>query len=406
MTEERHPFKHSRRATEVRGFGIDKTALAADAVRSDWPVLRMENLDTDLPLPPEAIPETIAALERPASNSWLPFTGDMELRAAISEFTAERTGHRYDPASEIIVTSGGTSAILDVLLATVDPGDEVLLTDPTYAGIVNRVRVAGGVPKLVPYRVQDGEWRLDLDAFAQAAAARPAIAVLMSPSMPSGATLTPEEWDAVAAALIEHDVPLLYDAAMERLLFDDRPLVHPVTLPGMAERTVIVGSLSKEHRMIGWRVGWVAGPAELVESVGWMHVYNTTMPTALSRFPAAAVLRGDQGHVAECVAELEARRDLILDALTGWPVVRPGGGWSLLIDAITLGTTPAELSQQLLADAAIAATPMLGWGGDVADRHVRLVFSAESRERLATLPDRFAGTRLEAYVSSPRTASA
>jgi aspartate/methionine/tyrosine aminotransferase len=406
MTEERHPFKHSRRATEVHGFGIDKTALAADAVRSDWPVLRMENLDTDLPLPPEAIPETIAALERPASNSWLPFTGDMDLRAAISEFTAERTGHRYDPASEIIVTSGGTSAILDVLLATVDPGDEVLLTDPTYAGIVNRVRVAGGVPKLVPYRVQDGEWRLDLDAFAQAAAARPAIAVLMSPSMPSGATLTPEEWDAVAAALIEHDVPLLYDAAMERLLFDDRPLVHPVTLPGMAERTVIVGSLSKEHRMIGWRVGWVAGPAELVESVGWMHVYNTTMPTALSRFPAAAVLRGDQGHVAECVAELEARRDLILDALTGWPVVRPGGGWSLLIDAITLGTTPAELSQQLLADAAIAATPMLGWGGDVADRHVRLVFSAESRERLATLPDRFAGTRLEAYGSSPRTASA
>jgi aspartate/methionine/tyrosine aminotransferase len=406
MTEERHPFKHSRRAADVRGFGIDKTALAADAVRSDWPVLRMENLDTNLPLPPEAISETISALERPASNSWLPFTGDMDLRAAISDFTAERTGHRYDPASEIIVTSGGTSAILDVLLATVDPGDEVLLTDPTYAGIVNRVRLAGGIPKLVPYRVEEGEWRLDLDAFAQAAAAKPAIAVLMSPSMPSGATLTPQEWDAVAAALIEHDVPLLYDAAMERLLFDDRPLVHPVTLPGMAERTVIVGSLSKEHRMIGWRVGWVAGPAELVESVGWMHVYNTTMPTALSRFPAAAVLRGDQAHVADCVAELEARRDLILDALAGWPVVRPGGGWSLLIDAIELGTTAAELSQQLLADAAIAATPMLGWGGDVADRHVRLVFSAESRDRLATFPERFAGTRLEAYGSSPRTASA
>jgi N-succinyldiaminopimelate aminotransferase len=406
MTENRHPFKHSRRATEVRGFGIDKTALAADAVRSDWPVLRMENLDTNLPLPPEAIPETAAALERPASNSWLPFTGDMDLRAAISAFTEQRTGHRYDPAGEIVVTSGGTSAILDVLLATVDPGDEVLLTDPTYAGIVNRVRLAGGIPKLVPYRVEEGEWRLDLDAFAQAAAAKPAIAVLMSPSMPSGATLTPQEWDAVATALIEHDVPLLYDAAMERLLFDDRPLVHPITLPGMAERTVIVGSLSKEHRMIGWRVGWVAGPADLVESVGWMHVYNTTMPTALSRFPAAAVLRGDQGHVADCVAELEARRDLILDALAGWPVVRPGGGWSLLIDAIELGTTPAELSQMLLADAAIAATPMLGWGGDVADRHVRLVFSAESRERLATIPERFAGTRLEAYGSSPRTARA
>jgi aspartate/methionine/tyrosine aminotransferase len=192
---------------------------------------------------------------------------------------------------------------------------------------------------------------------------------------------------------------------MERLLFDDRPLVHPLHHDGMAERTVVVGSLSKEHRMIGWRVGWVAGPAALVESVGWMHVYNTTMPTAISRFPAAAVLRGDQRHVAECVAELEARRDLILEALDGWPVVRPGGGWSMLIDAVALGTTPAELSRALLEDAAIAATPMLGWGGEVADRHVRLVFSAESRERLATIPERIAGTRLAAYGNSPRSAA-
>jgi aspartate/methionine/tyrosine aminotransferase len=174
----------------------------------------------------------------------------------------------------------------------------------------------------------------------------------------------------------------------------------------MVDRTVIVGSLSKEHRMIGWRVGWVAGPAELIESVAWAHVYNTTMPTALSRFPAAAVLRGDQGHVAECVAELEARRDVILDALAGWPVVRPGGGWSLLIDAVALGTTPPELSRALLEDAAIAATPMTGWGGEVADRHVRLVYSAESLDRLRTIPDRIAGTRLEAYGSSPRSAPA
>jgi aspartate/methionine/tyrosine aminotransferase len=405
MTKERQAFKHARRIAEVRGFGIDRTARAADTLTSRWAVLRMENLDTDLPLPPEAIPETIAGLEKPASNSWLPFTGDLDLRAAIADFTAERTGHRYDPEREIVVTSGGTSAILDVLLATVDPGDEVLLTDPTYAGIVNRVRLAGGVPRLVPYRVQDGEWRLDLDEFRRAAAAKPAIAVLMSPSMPSGAVLTSEDWDAVCAALTESGVPLLYDAAMERLLFDGRPLVHPLHTPGMAERTVVVGSLSKEHRMIGWRVGWAAGPADLIESVGWAHVYNTTMPTALSRFPAAAVLRGDQSHVADCVAELEARRDVILDALAGWPVVRPAGGWSMLIDAIALGTTPAELSRLLLEDAAIAATPMLGWGGEVADRHVRLVYSAESLDRLRTIPERIAGTRLAAYGSAPRSAA-
>src|SRR5919108_1707999 len=196
-------FKRAQRLNDVQGFGIDRTALAADArsaARHDWPVLRMENLDTDLALPPEAIPETVRGLERPAANSWLPFTGDMDLRAAVSDFLAERTGRRYDPAREIVITSGGTEGILDVLLATVDPGDEVLLTDPTYAGIVNRVRLAGGVPRFAPYRVEGGEWRLDVGAVAAAAAAGPALAVLMSPSMPSGAALDEREWEAVCAA--------------------------------------------------------------------------------------------------------------------------------------------------------------------------------------------------------------
>src|SRR5919109_5595121 len=169
-------FKRAQRLADVHGFGIDRTALAADArsaARHDWPVLRLENLDTDLPLPPEAIPATVEGLERPAANSWLPFTGDMDLRAAISDFIAARTGHRYDPDREIVITSGGTEGILDVLLAVVDPGDEVLLTDPTYAGIVNRVRLAGGRPRFAPYRVQDGEWRLDVGAFAAAAPPRP-----------------------------------------------------------------------------------------------------------------------------------------------------------------------------------------------------------------------------------------
>jgi len=406
-------FKRAERLRDVQGFGIDRTAVAADArtaardsapTSSTWPVLRMENLDTDLPLPPEAIPETVRGLETAKANSWLPFTGDLDLRAAISDFLAERTGRRYDPEREILITSGGTEAILDVMLATVDPGDEVLLTDPTYAGIVNRARLAGGVPLLAPYRVQDGEWRLDLDAFAAAAARRPVLAVIMSPSMPSGAVLEHDEWATVCDVLGEHEVPLLYDAAMERLLFDGRPLVHPLHFDGMDDRTVIAGSLSKEHRMIGWRVGWVAGPADLVSSVGWMHVYNTTTPTGIARAAATAVLRGDQGHVAEAVADLERRRDTILEALEGWPVVRPAGGWSMLIDAVELGTTPADLSRALLEDAAIAATPMTGWGGEVADRHVRLVFSAEPVERLATFPERFAGTRLEAYGSSPRSA--
>ena len=149
-------MKRAARMDGVAGFGIDRVAAAV----LDGDVLRLENLDTDLGLPPEAIAVTRSALEDPVSNSWLPFTGDLGLRAAISDHIAARHGRVYDPEREIVVTCGGTEGVLDVLLATLDPGDEVVLTDPIYAGLVNRVRLAGGVPVFAPLEVVDGEWRL------------------------------------------------------------------------------------------------------------------------------------------------------------------------------------------------------------------------------------------------------
>ena len=393
-------MKRARRLDAIRGFGIDQVAAAADVPKASehWPVLRMENLDTDLPLPPGVLETTRAALDTPEANSWLPFTGDLELRRAISEFTEGRTGHRYDPELEIVITCGGMEGLLNTMLALVDPGEEVVLTDPIYAGLVNRVRLAGGEPRFAALRVEEAEWRHDVDALLAAIGDRTAAILLMSPSMPAGAYLSEDEWRTVCAACVERDVTLIYDAAMERLLFDGRALVHPLHFEGMAERTVVVGSMSKEHRMIGWRVGWVAGPAAFVEDAGWVHVYNTTTPVGLARAAATAALRGDQANVAECVAELERRRDLILETLSGWPFVRPAGGWSMLLDVRTLGFEPAEASRLLLEESAIAATPMLGWGGEVAGRYVRFVFSAESRERLSTLAERVEGSRLASAV--------
>ncbi len=386
-------IRKAKRIEPIRGFGIDRVAAAADAEGRS--VLRMENLDTDLPLPPEALPETIAGLETPEANSWLPFTGDLDLRAAISDFTAERSGHRYDPVQEIVITAGGMEGLLNVVLALVDPGDEVVVTDPTYAGIVNRIRLAGGIPTFVPFLAEEGGWRFDRDALARVVTPKTTGFLLMSPSMPSGGYLDEEDWEAVCELCREQDLFLVYDAAMERLLFDGRGLVHPLRLEGMAERTVVVGSLSKEHRMIGWRVGWVAGPEATVTDVGWVHVYNTTCPVSIARKAGAAVLRGDQGHVADCVEELERRRDTMLELLADWPLVKPAGGWSLLLDVASLGLEPEDASRILLEDAQIAATGMRGWGDEVAARYVRFVFSAEPVERLQEIPARIAGSRLE-----------
>jgi aspartate/methionine/tyrosine aminotransferase len=374
--------RSSRRLDALPGFSIDRIAAAAG---DDADVLRLENLDTDLRPPASAIAATRAALERDDANSYLPFTGILELRQAVAEHIAARSGVSYDPETEIVITCGGTEGLTDALLAVTDPGDGVVVTDPTYAGIVNRVRLVGAEPRFVPWLAEAGDWRLDTAALDAAAVGARAL-LLMSPSMPSGAVMSDDDWGAVAAASQRHDLWLIDDAAMEGILFDGRRLSHPAALPGMRERTLIVGSVAKELRMIGWRVGWVAGPAAAITGVARAHIYNVVAPPGIAQAGAAAALRVP-GDLAACVAEWQRRRDVLLEQLAGLPVMKPGGGWSLLLDTAAMGLDAAAAADTLLRDARIAATPMRGWGA-TAERWLRFVYSNEPVERLAEVGER------------------
>src|SRR6266516_2120128 len=158
-----------RRLEHIPGFSIDRVAAAAG---DDPDVLRLENLDTDIPPPAAAIDATRAAVGTDDANSWLPFTGRDDLKEAVAEHIVRRGGPRYDGRREIVITCGEGDAMLDALLCTTDPGDEVILTDPTYAGMLNRVRLVGASPRLVSLRVVDGEWRLDLEALSAAVGER------------------------------------------------------------------------------------------------------------------------------------------------------------------------------------------------------------------------------------------
>ncbi|MBV9227743.1 MAG: pyridoxal phosphate-dependent aminotransferase, partial [Chloroflexi bacterium] len=173
-----------QRLAGIPGFAIDAVAAAAG---NDPEILRLENLDTDLSPPSTVEAVTRAAIGRDENNSYLPFTGSLALRAAVAQHLSQQTGHSYDPESEVVITCGGTEGIFDALLATTDPGDEVIVTDPTYAGMINRVRLAGAVPKFVPFRRQGHEWRLDLQALQAAVSPRTRVLFIMNPSMPSGA---------------------------------------------------------------------------------------------------------------------------------------------------------------------------------------------------------------------------
>jgi aspartate/methionine/tyrosine aminotransferase len=373
-----------RRLESIPGFNIDRVAAAAG---DDPDVLRMENLDTDVSPPAEAMDATRAAIGRDEVNSWLPFTGRDDLKETVAAYIERRGGPQYDGRREIVITSGEGDAMLDALFCLTDPGDEVILTDPTYAGMLNRVRLVGAAPRLVPLRATGGEWRLDLDALGAAVTGRTRVIFVNNASFPSGWVASDVEWDAIATTCRERDLTLLYWAGFEGVLFGDRPIRHPAALPGMRDRTVTVGAPSFEQRMIAWRIGWVVAPGDLVNDVARVHIYNGLVPSGFAQVGTRVALGLPDGYLAAANAEWQRRRDETLRQLAGLPVVRPAGGWSLLLDVAALGLDCAEVSTRLL-EQKVAATPMRGWGGDVADRHVRFVFSNEPVERLSVLGDR------------------
>jgi len=379
------PRGRTERFRDIQPFGIDQVAAAA----GDAPdVLRMENLDTDIPLPPSAVAATRDAVGTDEANSWLPFTGLAPLREAVAERLQAQTGRAYDPLAEVVITSGALPGLLSALLATVDHGDEVVVTDPTYAGFIGRIRLAGARPVFVPLVVVNGRWRLDLDRLAEAVTSKTRALVLMSPSMPSGHVFSDQEWGAVADACERADCWLFYDAAMDQILFDGIAPRHPASLGHLTERTITLGGVSKNYRMIGWRVGWAVGPADVMGDVAFAAIYNTTVTSGFGQIGAHAALTAGDDGVSDAVREWQARRDLILQELQGLPVVIPEGGWSLLVDAEAAGTEAHELSKRLLEHGRIAATPMTAWGSEVAPRYVRLVYANEPLERLRGIGER------------------
>lgn len=374
------------RLKDIPGIGVDKMGDAADAQRNR-DILRLENLDTDLRPPAEAIARTHAAIGDDDANSYLPFTGQTALREAVVARMRRSTGSDFDPHTECIVSAGGLAGILNVLLSILEPGDEVVLTDPTYAGLINRVRLAGGVPKFARLAPGAHGWRLDLDSLASAVGPRTRALLVMSPSMPSGFVANAQEWDAIASHCRSANAWLVYDAAMERIVFDGHPVIHPAALADMRERTITVGSVSKELRMIGWRVGWIVGPAPIMADVRLTSLSNVVCQVGIGMPGATAALTcGDDG-VAQAVAQWQARRDVLLGQLSDLPVIRPDGGWSLLIDTEQLGLKSDEASRLLLAKADVAATPMQGWGPQ-AGRYLRFVFANEPVQRLADIRTR------------------
>jgi aspartate/methionine/tyrosine aminotransferase len=385
------PPRIGQRTASMTPIGVERMGDAVDALRGN-DVLRLENLDTDLLPPAAALSTSESQVREDDANSYLPFFGHDRLRQAATELVqraAELSPGEYDWRKQCFISAGGLNGILNVLLALIDPGDEVVMTSPTYVGLINRVKLAGGIPRFVDLIPGPEGWCLDLSGLESAVTDRTRAFLMMSPSMPSGAVLTRQEWQAVANACIKADAWMIYDSAMERILFANAPHVHPAGLPGMAERTVTVGAASKEYRMIGWRVGWVVCPMAAAEAIGRVSISNVVCPVGIAQQAAAVAIETGEDSIRACSEIWQERHDLLVQELRPRFDVFPAhGGWSFLIDFTRFDLTGAQASQRLLQQG-VAATSMENWGTDNTAKYLRLVFANEPVERLRSVAARF-----------------
>ncbi|MBC7292045.1 MAG: pyridoxal phosphate-dependent aminotransferase [Actinotalea sp.] len=314
---------------------------------------------------PAHVAEAAVAAIRAGRNQYPPGPGVPELRSAVALHQERHYGLRVDPDTEVLVTVGATEALAAAVLALAGPGEEVLTLEPYYDSYAAVVAAAGATHVTVPLRVVDGSYRLDVEAFRAAVGPRTRIILLNSPHNPTGAVLDRAELEVVAAAAREHDVVVVTDEVYEHLVYDEAQHVPIAGLPGMAERTLTVSSAGKTLSFTGWKVGWVAGPAALVDAVRAVKQYLTYVGSGPFQYAVADALTDDDGRtrawLADLVGSLEKRRDLLCEGLetAGFDVVVPQGTYFVVADGRPLGFDDgAELCARLPDLAGVVGVPV------------------------------------------------
>ncbi len=323
-------------------------------------------------------------------NQYAPLTGLPELRAAVSRSNARFHGLEIDPDREVVVTSGATEALAASLTALIEPGDEVVLIEPLYDCYLPMVRLLGGVPRLV--RLVPPEWRLDRDALAAAFGPKTKLLLLNSPMNPAGRVFDRDELTFIAELLKQHDTYAVCDEVYEHLIFDGARHVPLMTLPGMRERCIRIGSAGKSFSLTGWKVGYVTAAPALAGAVAKAH-QNMTFATAPNLQRAVAQgLDKDEAYFTGLAADLQRKRDLLSRGLEeiGFSVLPSLGSYFVVADITALGFEgdDAAFCRHITEHAGVAAIPVSAFYGDAAPppRHlVRFAFCKQDAVLLEAL---------------------
>lgn len=365
----------SRLVTRMRGFGETIFAeMSALAVRYD--ALNLGQGFPDSAGPSEVLDAAVSAIGA-GRNQYPPGRGEPVLRRAIADHQRRWYGIDLDPDRDVLVTAGATEALAAAVLALCEPGDEVIALEPSYDAYGADVALAGGT--LVPVRLDAPDFRLNPERLRAAVTPRTRLIILNTPHNPTGHVLTRAELETVAEVARENDLIVITDEVYEHLVFDGREHVPLATLPGMFARTVTIGSGGKTFSVTGWKVGWVTGPAELVDAVTTTKQFLTFSGGGPFQYGVATGLGLPNGRYDAIAAELQAQRDALVPALraTGMRVFDTQSTYFVIADIAPLGLHDSlEFCRSLPERVGVAAVPNQVFYRDPTgvESHVRFAF--------------------------------
>ncbi|MCT1514459.1 pyridoxal phosphate-dependent aminotransferase [Dietzia cercidiphylli] len=353
--------------------------------------------DTDGPA--SMIDAAVRAM-REGHNQYPPGTGVPELRHAIVAHETGHTGLVHDPDTEVLVTVGATEAIAGAVLGLVEPDDEVVVIEPYYDSYAATVAMAGATRRAARMVRSGDRFQLDLDSLRAAFSPRTRAVLVNSPHNPTGAVLPREDLEQIAALCHEFDAIAISDEVYEHLTYDDNEHVSIATLPGMAERTLRISSAGKMLNCTGWKIGWVTGPAGLIAGVRAAKQYMSYTAGTPLQLAVAHALRHEDAWIRALRAQMQDRRDQLVDILTGvgLDLAVTQGTYFLTADPRPLGVTDAaSWCLELPGRIGVAAVPFAPFTDTYSDEWSHLVRFAfckrpevldEAGRRLRALADR------------------
>jgi aminotransferase len=350
---------------------------------------------------PEDLKRAAAAAINDDVNQYAVTWGAKDFREAISDKTQWFLGLSYDPEREITVTCGSTEGMIAAMMATVDPGEEVVVFEPFYENYAPDAVLSGATPRYVPLRAPD--WTFDPDELRAAFNERTKAIIVCNPNNPTGKVFTREELEFVASLCREFDALCFTDEIYEHIVYprEDREVEHisMAQLEGMRERTVVVNSMSKTYSVTGWRVGYVLAPPEVTDAVRKVHDFLTVGAAAPLQRAGAYALRMPPEYYEALQSEYLRRRDMLLPVLeeVGFKLFRPDGAYYVMTDIGRFGfRNDVEFTRHLIQEIGVACVPGSSFYSrpELGARQVRFCFCKKD-ETLEAAAERL--RKLQAY---------